>query len=174
MSVMWKNKVSLIHSIKHLIYFQDTTFYNLRYKTTCFPLFNAGHIAAIQSLSNQCISSIDIARNMLKVLETKKQFDSNYYFAYATLEDDVNNFEDSEFFKDFKTFKKSFSQKAIDRIELATKKALKKDLDIITTAKASGKIYHMNIDLSDVKDNLINLGTHSFGVPYKSPLVITP
>ena len=117
-----------------------------------------------------------------KIIETKNIYTSSFHFVYVELEDVCNNILDiDELFKEandyrlnkkYTTNKKNASGKHIaEKVELATKKALQK-IGIYTTAKANGGTICMEIDLSEIKADLVNIGGHSYGTPYKTPLLI--
>ena len=55
--------------------------------------------------------------------------------------------------------------------EYSTKKALQR-IGINTTADTKDGYLPMNIDLNAIQGDLVNLGGHSYGEPYRVPLQI--
>jgi hypothetical protein len=89
-----------------------------------------------------------------KILLTKELFVNNFYFVYTTDEDLKNqgNF----------TLTESPNRKGI---EDTVKQKLHK-IGIFTTAKANKNIKVLDVDLSLIQDDLINVGGHVYGNPY--------
>lgn len=141
-----------ISYLKHLIWFQDLTFYNIKLGFCNCPyntykndsnhletLKQNGFLDKLHSLN----PFLGVEAIKLKCIETKKQFDTDFYFVYATWD---NN---------------EIGKIKVTDAELATKKALNQ-IGIHTTAKANGDIYPMKIDLTQISNDLINLGGHPF------------
>ncbi len=100
---------------------------------------------------------------------TKEIFNKDFYFVYVRLDDSSHITQDSEcelqkMYPDFSNpnnYRSSDGERFAKRVELATKKALNQ-IGIHTTAKAKGEFFSMDIDLTQISSDLINLGNHPF------------
>jgi hypothetical protein len=101
----------------------------------------------------------------------KLNFTNNFYFVYADLYSDVTEVSD-DINLEYNGWNnvdqyEGPGRRLLERIELVTKNKLKK-IDIYTSAKALGQNLTMNIDLSNIQQNLINLT----GEPFTNPLIL--
>jgi hypothetical protein len=145
--------------INELIYFQDFRFYEhlIAPPATCKKDLNV--VETVNELKNGLNGNLAM-EYIWKIEATLTNFKSHFYFVYADLNDDehVNINIDDQIATSNKTMKLT------ERIELATKIALQK-ISINTSAKAVGEIVKMEIDLSLIQNELVNVGGHDYGFP---------
>jgi hypothetical protein len=157
----------IISYLKHLVWFQDLTFFNQKIGANIFPLpiTNSNHLDSYKNglLASMKNNSLDVI--ITKGELTKKKFNNDFYFVYATYQDIIN----SNNVIDLKNSKLSsnYNKESAEKIELRTKKVLNQ-LGINTTAKANGMDIQIKIDLSLIQNDLINLT----GKPFINPLIL--
>jgi len=102
------------------------------------------------------------------ILNTKAIYTTNFHFIYATLNDIENQVDIS-----YPTLPLGNRRGTLilERVEYSTKKALQR-IGINTTADTKDGYLPMNIDLNAIQGDLVNLGGHSYGEPYRVPLQI--
>ena len=176
-----KNPIPIISRLQNLIWYQNITFYNSKFNTIIFnsSKFDTNHLDSISQ--NGIFNSIK--NNLLqgckqKIINTKNKFNIDYYYVYADLykdvtdiSEDINNDEKYKKWNDksqYTIVRENVSKKVngpgknlVERIELATKNKLK-SINIHTTAKANGANIPMQIDLTCIQNNLINLTSQDF------------
>ena len=174
-----KSNLRIIPFMKYVIWFQNLNMYNIKLGIPVFPLVPAPRSGRLecnrthrQSVEIGGAFDIAIAANPTrtipindirdKIIKTKQKFNNGYYFVYATLADDIVEFENHNLnqlyphFRDPNFYTNNQGENFAKRVELATKISLKK-IGIHTTAKADGDLYPMTIDLTNLKDVLVNL-----------------
>ncbi len=157
--------------LKYLIYFQNLKYFNLLLQKNDIYSGNYNVNFAIDILA----SKKDLAHKN-KIEQMLNLYKSNFYFVYADLYNDVTEVPD-EINLEYNGWnienqyivnrKNGPGKNLLERIELATKNKLKK-IDIYTSAKAVGQNLTMNIDLSNIQQNLINLTDE----PFSNPLIL--
>ena len=168
----------IISYLQNLIWFQDLTFYNAKLGICNCPcniykndsnhadsIKQNGFLDQLHSI-NPFLGANNIKQ---KCFDTKTKFDNDFYFVYARLDDLSHISMDNECelqikYPDFRNpnkYKKSIGEKFAERVELATKKALN-HIGIHTTAKAKGEFFSMDVDLTQISSELINIGNHPF------------
>lgn len=174
-------------NLENLIWYNNPNFFNnkLGIKTPNGSIYKS-NTGIMKSISNNTDLDIIFINNnrLLSALKlkydiklTKEIFNKDFYFVYARLDDQSHMTQDFEFelqklysnFRNPNNYNSSDGQRFAKRIELATKKALNK-IGIHTTAKADGEMHSMDIDLTKVSNDLINLGNH----PYDYSNLIIP
>jgi hypothetical protein len=181
-----ENYMNELLKLEYLLFFQNRNYFNVKnglpfihYKTETERELN--HQDAINNASYIVQKS--------NIINTQLCYNSKFYFVYATMDDvvqigkkdeeihDLNKlYPDYEKIDSFGTVvkkKHGFKVKVAERIELATKKALN-TIGIHTTAEAKGEIFDMNIDLSEIQNELVNMGGHPYNEngTYKDSLII--
>ena len=137
--------ISELLYLNHLIFFQNENYFLLKNGKNFGTHTNVNHLEAVNKYP---ILSKDI-------IDTKKNYDKNFYFVYANMNDVIKN-------NDLDT---TNSIQLAKNIELATKKALNV-IGIHTTATTGidAELIDMDIDLTELQENLINLGGHPFNI----------
>ena len=101
------------------------------------------------------------AYDLKKAIEkTKKIFDENFYFIYAT----DKELEDQGIY----TLTNAGHRRLVEN---TVKQKLHK-INIYTTAHADNTPLELDVDLSNIQDKLINVDGHLYGNPYINPLVL--
>lgn len=168
----YRNQRPIISHLKHIVWFQDLTFFNEKTGVNFFgsQKMNSSHKETYDKSNNLLWTNNDVILKdcLNKGLETKKRFDDDFYFVYATYADIIkaNSADDIK----IAGLSKNYTKTSAEKIELCTKKALNV-LGINTTAKANGDFMQMQIDLSKVQSDLVNLGIHFYGKPYKNLII---
>ena len=119
------------------------------------------------------------------IIKSKGLFDDDFYFVYASLNNDIDFTDEdqlaliyNEYIKSGKYLegKKNGPGKALcERAENAIKFALYDQLKIYTCAKSHGLLSKVEIDLSDIQDCLIKLIDHQYNSldgSYIKPLIV--
>jgi hypothetical protein len=153
--------INLKRFSENLIWFNHKDFFNSKLDTNNSNyISNSGVLSSI--LSNGDLDKIKLPSSTIlknKIIDSKHQFDDNFYFVYSSLSNNVE-FEDKSVKLDSNNYlngrKNGIGKSIAESIEVATKSKLK-TINIYTSAKAHGKILPMQIDLTCIKDNLINL-----------------
>jgi hypothetical protein len=96
-----------------------------------------------------------------QIQRIKAVYDTDFYFVFCPIEDILPQLEEKGNKELFANYISMSAQ--LERIERATKRALN-IIGIHTTAKAEGEFLDMNIDLTNIQEDLVNLGGH----PYNS------
>jgi hypothetical protein len=149
--------------LKYLLFFQNRNYFQMKHGGGFFALDK--HEREL----NHCDAINEGFDTEKKIARTKSIYTKDFYYVYCSYE---------EIKKQFDHNKKLLSyypdcQSQLERIEMASKWALK-TIGIHTTAKAEGEIVDMEIDLSKVQNELINMGRHPFNINevYPQPLLI--
>jgi hypothetical protein len=165
-----RSYMEFLNQLHNLIYFQNNDFFHVKHNLNQQQL-DLGQIDMLNYLTNNNLNqSAQVLANV------KLNFTNNFYFVYADLYSDVTEVSD-EINLEYNGWNNvnqyivnninGPGRNLLERIELATKNKLKK-IDIYTSAKASGQNLTMNIDLSNIQQNLINLT----GEPFTNPLIL--
>jgi hypothetical protein len=188
------SKKGLNHSrfTNTLIWFNNASFFDFKLKLpagTSNYISNTGVISSIiQSGDLDAIhfknSICGANRLKSKIIESKALFDNNYYFVYSSLSENLIVNEYHPLFSDFEDYKATKKymngkkngpgRKIAENIEMATKRKLE-TINIHTSAKAHGKLHEMEIFLSEIQNELVNVGNHSYNDSngnYINPLII--
>lgn len=160
-----------LKEIRNLLFFQNLNYFNVKFGSG----YSNTKVDIDQSQINDYFKENEHTKN---ILLTKCKFDKDFYFVYANLYDETHisiepkhslnigypNFRNPNNYgaKNNKDDGYLFSE----RVEKSVKSVLNQ-IGIHTTAKAEGKNAEMEIDFTKIQDNLINVGKHPFGVPYK-------
>lgn len=151
----------IISYLKHLVWFQDLTFYHEKIGANIFPLprTNSNHLDSyknglLSSMKNNSLNEI-ITKGEL----TKKKFNNDFYFVYATYQDIINSNDVIDLKNS--TLSANYTKESAEKIEFRTKKVLNQ-LGINTTAKAEVINSQIKIDLSIIQNDLINLTGETF------------
>jgi hypothetical protein len=162
-----RNKCLNVATLSHLIFFQNSDFFHLKHNA--IPLVNKIKVKTensidvlINLINNGGINVIDVKQHIGKILSTLVNFRDNFYFVYA--KNDLDNAE------------LDFNNEVIRLdIEKQTKDKLKL-INIHTTADAKSvdKTIPIKIDLSNVRNELINIGNHNYNDNgnYINPFII--
>ena len=176
-----------------LIWFNHPSFFNVKLQINntsnyapnsgvLSSILNGGDLDYVQSINPSCS-----AQQLKKqIIQSKAIFDNGFYFAFASLDNHIQNISKKhELFNDYQNYTRSkqymngrkngVGKRLCERIEHATKKALNQ-IKIHTSAKSNGKLYNMDIDLTTISKDLVNMGDHIYNSKpnvYKNPLIIT-
>lgn len=163
-----------------LIWFNDSNFFDWKLSLSkpgiSGYVSDSGVLASI--LPNGDLDQISInnplsnANNLKSMIENSKSlFDQGFYFAYSSLPKDVLIDEDHDLFTLLDEYKNSNvymngrkngpGKNLAERIELAAKSSLA-TINIYTSAKAVGQIHKMEINLEELRDELVNVGVHRY------------
>lgn len=140
-------------SLKHLLFFQNRNYFVMK----------AGR--AFQNLDkserelNHCDAIAEGFDLDGKLQRIKAVYDKNFYCVFCPIEDILPQIEEKENKELFASYTSLSAQ--LERIERAVKRALN-IIGIHTTAKAEGEFLDMNIDLTNIQNELVNLGGHSY------------
>ncbi len=159
-------------TLNSLIWYNHPDFFNIRLRL-CKPtdsnyISGSGQLKSIKmngdldliDSNNKGYSKAHELKH--QILKTKELFVNNFYFIFFndnSIEDNManiscKNIEDRHSLE--KTIKVNFNK-----------------IGIYTTADSRrGSIMPMRIDLTNLENTLINLGKHSYGMPYVSPLIL--
>ena len=151
-----------LKEIQHLLFFRAKNYFNVKFGLGFNPAdiyFNLNH--------NNVGAFFPPTPQITQIANTKLKYDKGFYFVYATIENDICDYQEHTLFLQNPVVPPVYSQSFAEGIETATKKVLNK-IGIHTTAKANLNLYDMEIDLSNVQDVLVNLGD-----PYPVPLIIS-
>jgi hypothetical protein len=161
-----------------MIWFNHFSFFDFRLSEEGCSSYisNSGVLASILPEGDlDKITAINpkIGADKLKssIIASKAVFDDNFYFIYSSLKNDIQVENGHELFVNFQAYvtsgeymdgrKNGPGRKIAESIEQATKQLLSK-INIYTSAKAHGNFYSMDIDLSRIKNELVNLGEHQY------------
>ena len=160
-----------LNMLKHLIYFQNKNYFNLKYNLP----FEENLSDSEREINHSAAMNIFpyIRSDITKMISI---FEKNFYYVYARMDKHVKIDQNDSLRKNYPLFndinhfgskrEKADGYKLAELIEGGTKKALNL-IGLHTTAKAEGKIIDMDIDLSKIQNELINLGEHSYNVSGK-------
>jgi hypothetical protein len=147
-----RNKLELVVKLKHLVFFQNSNFFHLKHDAKL--LTNQNNIKTEQSVE-YLINMInkgftentdDIIQHISKILLSLNCFRDRFYFVYASKREGSDLSDEQE----------------RESIEKATKKHLK-SINLYTTADArKGKEISIQIDLTKIQNELVNVGNHSY------------
>jgi hypothetical protein len=166
-----KNKFTLAHFWNELVYFQDFRFYEYLISHQTSVKRDLNIVEAVEDLKTKLYGNLAM-EYIWKIKATLSNFNSHFYFVYADLYDkyhiilddpDVN----SKYFEwdNPKKYDKSSNGKKITKvIENTVKEALNK-INISTTADSSKGVLPLQIDLSLIQNELVNVGGHNYGFP---------
>jgi hypothetical protein len=160
-----RSYMGFLNQLHNLIYFQNNDFFHVKHNLN-LPQKNYGQLDMLNYLNNNNLNqSAQVLTNV------KLNFTNNFYFVYADLYSDVTEVSD-DINLEYNGWNnvdqyEGPGRRLLERIELVTKNKLKK-IDIYTSAKALGQNLTMNIDLSNIQQNLINLT----GEPFTNPLIL--
>ena len=168
-------------SIPSLIWFNAAAFFNWRLAPSISTYkANSGVMNSIKPDGDLDKIGTTAALKLKKDIEDSKAlFDDNFYFIYARLSTDVHIPNTHQIFiPDYRSCRYLIGRangpgkNICEAIELATKKAFSCHLGIHSTANAVGTLHPMEIDISTIQHDLVNVGGHNFGNPYIHPLII--
>jgi hypothetical protein len=126
--------------LDHLIFFQNNNYFALKNGMSMGLHYNLDHL-----------KSLTVYPSFAKeIINTKSNYDKNFYFVYASLDD----------ITDEKSISSIFDMSILKHIELSVKKALN-SLGIHTTASTEkdAKKIKLDIDFSKIKSCLVNMET---------------
>ena len=147
-------------TLNHLLFFQNTNFFDFKYigrprtnQGTDIPIEDAVEYLsklAINPFANCPAISFDTS----KLIATLANFSENFYFVHA---DSITSTSGGQL----------DLSKHTDRqvIENTIKEALGNNLKIQTSAKAGNRIVPLQIDLSNIQSDLVNVGDHKYVDP---------
>jgi hypothetical protein len=186
-----KKGLNILRFSNSMIWFNHSSFFNFKTGlTNCSKyLSNSGVMASI--LPNGDLDQINnihpksVSKNLKSsIIKAKSLFDDNYYFVYSSIDTDVSLSKNHELFSIYKDYqlnrhymnkkKNGAGRKIAESIEKATKELLNK-INIHTPTKAHGKFYDMEINLSCIQNDLINIENHCYNdknSKYLNPLII--
>jgi hypothetical protein len=165
-------KVAHVACLKNLIFFQDAAFFHQKTKIVKLPWITNLRIEEaiyyLMTLSSQKEPDKfnDISNIITRITSTLINFKSNFYYVYTSNKDENNSEEVNNILTNVPTRK---------GVEFIIKDKLRL-IHIYTTADAknSGALTKINIDLSKVQDELVNVGNHGYNDPvtrnFKNPL----
>ena len=155
-------------TVPSLIFYNDINFFNgkLALNPPIIAGAGVGHNAIVQLL-NATGNPIAIALAN-DIVNTKAVYTTSFHFVYTTLPDIEKQVDIS-----YPSLPQGYGRGGLilERVEYATKKALQR-IGINTTADTKDGYLPMNIDLTAIQNNLINVGGHNFGFPNYTPLII--
>ena len=152
----------LIALINDLVYFQSQNHMNWFCHGVNHPqvALNHTHGEAFANYNALCVAGNGNACNLSNTMvAAKNTIACNFYFIYATLED-IRNENPND-------FNHLTNDQLKQDVEHATKRALEK-VNIYTVGKGVGEFPRMNINLTAIQNDLINVGGF-VGVPNKYP-----
>ena len=182
-----KSHAFLFNSIKNLVWFNNQHFFNNYLKLTKSNSTYSdgkGHTDSIKAGGDLDRIATKASSHLKKrICDVKEIYTNKYFYVYSQLKDITQEIvkdsknplysESIEYNKNeiYKLKRKNGPGKTIsESVEHATKEALKL-IGIYTTAKSNSVLYPMEIDLSDIQNDLVNL----VPIPnnYIKPLIIT-
>jgi hypothetical protein len=163
-----RGKLSLVALLHNLIFFQNSDFFHLKHSIS--PLGGNVNVKTEESIGylidiivkGYTTNNKNISVHASRILLTLGNFRDKFYYVYASAK---NNPETD------------FADKGVlHSIEKQTKEKLKK-INIHTSAgEMAGTIKDsIEIDLSGIQNELVNIGEHDFNNPngnYKNPLIL--
>jgi hypothetical protein len=140
-------------NLRYLLFFQNRNFFTMK----------AGGVFAELNKKTRELNHCDAITGGYdtrgKIAETKNIYTDNFYYVYCSYEEIEQQLDrNGAFFSTYPTPKEQ-----LERIERATKRALN-IIGIHTTAKAGGPFVDMDIDLSPIQNQLVNVGGHPYNV----------
>jgi hypothetical protein len=143
-----------------LLFFQNLNFFNAK--------FGHPHNIVKRNVNQRNITTFFNNAHINKIIDTKAKFQTDFYFVYTTLSDVTKTIlSDNSLYDETQSYiwsngnANGSGKNVAERVELATKKALN-HIGIHTTAKAKGEFFSMDVDLTQISSELINIGNHPF------------
>ncbi len=150
--------LNLLVNLKRLLFFQNRNYFILRNNLRFDHSLNDNSKRELHHLD----AIKDFGYISEKIKNNKSLFSSQFYYVYAKFDDVQTQILQNEI--NGNVFENKISSKnKLECIEYATKKALN-ILGIHTTARKEPKaeILDMDIDFSEIKEELVNIGGHPY------------
>ena len=143
--------LSELLELRYLLYYQNKNYFPKKSGEKFTPLIKK------ERELNHCDAINSNFDKDGKMKNTKCLYDFDFYLIYCSYEDIINQLmENKKLFLKYDTPKTQ-----LERLERATKSALNL-IGLNTTAKAEGEYLDMDIDLSNIETDLVNLGGHPY------------
>lgn len=163
-----KDRFKFASKWPELIYFQDFRFYENKISPPFTIQNDIDIVNAVIELKNRFPYNNMAMEYTWKIITTLANFRKHFYFVYA----DVNNQEHVSINSIDQILLSESKAKLTEHIEHATKKALQ-TININTSAKDINRNIKIGIDLSEIENELVNVGEHTYGFPnYNKKLII--
>jgi hypothetical protein len=142
-------------NLKYLLYFQNKNYF----------VMQAGGVYTDLETKDREINHCDAINlgfdKYGKIKNTKNLYETSFYYVYCSYEDILKKLQDKNNNNMFLTY--NTPKLLLERIELSTKNALN-CIGLNTTSKAEGECLDLDINLTALQNELVNLGAHAYNV----------
>jgi hypothetical protein len=160
-----------------LIWFPNPIFYDVYFGVASNININVAlnrHNATIQKRNNLTDISSQNAKDLInKINKARTQINDNYFIAYAYSNSEMNEDVDFKNVVLREEIESATKWKLLNHLKISTYAGINGAGKNIWSKLETGQNINLDLDLSAIQNDLVNLGGHTFGSPnYNSPLIL--